>query len=108
MTLEVSITNTGRHSCTVAAGDESRQVHLINAADEVVWNSAHCAGRAREILLSPSDTDTQQVHFTARPSTPGRCVEGAGFALPGSFYLQVVLEPVTGALSPRVPLTVAP
>ena len=33
MTLEATVSNVGRHACTVAAGDASRQVRLINDAD---------------------------------------------------------------------------
>ena len=101
-TFTVRITNTGDSSCTVDAGDKSREL-LVTSGSDRIWSSLDCLAEDApdRVLLLPAGTSDEPVAVNwGRIRSNEQCGEGLPEPRPGTYRVVAKLvgaesEPAT-------------
>lgn len=102
--LQVTMRHVGTRPCLVDGSDAGRPV-LVQAGEELVWSSAHCATQERPLLMGSGDEVSATVRWDRRRSAEG-CAEGLPEAGPGTYTVAVGVAGVEDATSAPATFTV--
>ncbi len=91
--LRLTVDNTGGSACRVGVGPEQAVVTVVDADDETVWSSEHCAepGDAAQLRVPGREKVDHTIEWDRRGSAPGCSGKSRAEAEPGTYLAEIAV-----------------